>query len=268
MSCSQPRRSLSLAVLSMAFGVLAHTAVAAPQILALVASKGDATPMACVDGKCRAELTSFCLQQSRSMPAAGTVYHAISPSDLTLIVERADGTMRQVPAGDLLALTSARGNTSVYASLDSTQVARLGAVELSVMVGERASLLPAPEPGDVEPQMDQEVAFATATLRALGARLVDDGGGRIEAARATNLLVNSLPAPGQSASSGPPVGAWSTATAWRAAAGSGQSWANQMIEGCAAKPWAAPLRHCLRRWHDFLMRELNHDYWKAVRTGS
>ena len=161
MSCLRLLQSLSLAVLLTAFGVLGQTAVAAPQILALVASKGDATPMTCVDGKCRAELSSFCLQQSRPTPAAGTVYHAISPSDLILIVERADGTTRQKPAGDLLTLTAARSNTSVYASLDTTQVARLGSVKLSVIVGERASLLPAPEPGDIKPQTDQDVAFVS-----------------------------------------------------------------------------------------------------------
>ena len=132
MSCSRLLQSLSLIVLLTAFGVLGQTAVAAPQILALVASKGDATPMTCVDGKCRAELTSFCLQQSRPTPAAGTVYRAIRPSDLTLIVKRADGTTRHVPAGDLLMLTAAHSNTRVYASLDTTQVARLGAVKLSV----------------------------------------------------------------------------------------------------------------------------------------
>lgn len=268
MFCSRLLQSLSPAVLLTAFSVLGRTSVAASQILALVASNGGATPMTCVDGKCRAELTSFCLQQSRPRPATGTVYHAITPSDLTLIVERADGRTRHVPAGDLLTLTAARSNTSVYASLDTTQVARLGAVKLSVIVGERVSLLPAPEPGDGKPQTDQDVAFATATLRALGTRLVDDGGGRVEAARATNLLINSLPAPGRTASSRPPEGAWSKATAWRAPVGGGQVWANEMIEGCAAKAWAVTVRPCLRRWHDFLMRELNHDYWKAVRTGT
>ena len=268
MSSSRLLQSLVLAVLLMAFGVVSHTAVAAPQILALVASNGDATPMTCVDGKCRAELTSFCLQQSRPIPAAGTVYHAISPSDLTLIVERADGTTRHVPARDLLTLTAARTTTSVYATLDTTQVERLGAVRVSVLVGERVSLLPASEPGDVSPQTGEDVALATTMLRRLGADLVDDGGRRIEAARATNLLVNSLPAPGQAASSGPPEGAWAKATAWRPPAGSGLDWANHMIDGCTAKVWAAPMRHCLRQWHDLLMRELNYDYWKAVRTGS
>ena len=268
MSCSRLLQLMSLTVLLTVVGVLGQTAVAAPQILALVASKGAATPMVCVDGKCRAELTSFCLQQSRPTPAAGTVYYAITPSDLILIVEGADGITRHMPAGDLLTLTAARGNTSVYASLDTTRVARLGAVKLSIIVGERASLLPAPKPGDIEPQTDQDVAIATAALRMLGARLVDDGDGRIEAARATNLLVNSLPVSGQTASSGPPDGAWSKVTAWRAPAGSGQLWANQRIERCAAKTWGAPMRYCLRNWHDFLMRELNYDYWRAVRAGS
>ena len=224
--------------------------------------------MTCSDGECRAELTSFCLQQSRPIPAAGTVYHAIDPGDLTLIVERADGTKRHVPAGGLLTLTAARTVTSVYATLDRIQAARLGAVGLSVVVGERVSLLPAPEPGDPRPQTERDVASATTTLRRLGARMVDHGGARIEAARATNLLVNSLPSPGRTPSSGPPEGAWAKATAWRPPAGSGLHWANHMIDGCAAQAWAAPLRHCLRKWHDLLMRELNYDYWKAVRTGT
>ncbi len=268
MSSSRLLQSLLLAVLLMAFGVVGHKAVAAPQILALVASDGDATPMTCLDGKCRAELTSFCLQQSRPIPAAGTVYHAINPSDLTLIVERADGTTRHVPAGDLLTLTAARTITSVYATLDTAQVARLDPVRVSVLVGDQVSLLPAPEPGDVRPQTGEDVALATTTLRRLGADLVDDGGKQVEAVRATNLLINSLPAPGQTASSGPPDGAWARATAWRPTAGSGLHWANHMIDGCTAKVWAAPMRHCLRQWHDLLMRELNYDYWKAVRTGT
>ena len=187
MPCLRLFQSLSLIVLLMAFGVLGRTAVAAPQILALVASKGDATPMTCVDGKCRAELTSFCLQQSRPIPEAGTVYQAIAPNDLTLIVELADGTTRRVPAGDLLTLTAARSNTSVYASLGTPQIAKLGAVKLSVVVGERTSILPTPKSGDSKPQLDEDVTFTTATLRKLGTRLVDNGGARIEAARATNL---------------------------------------------------------------------------------
>ncbi|MDJ0946332.1 MAG: hypothetical protein QNJ30_23010, partial [Kiloniellales bacterium] len=196
MSSSRLLQSLVLAVLATAFAGVGHRAVAAPQILALVASKGEATPMTCADGKCRAELTSFCLQQSRPIPAAGAVYHAIDPSDLTLIVERADGTTRHLPAGDLLTLRAARTVTSVYATLDAARVARLDAVRVSVLVGDRVSLLPAPEPGDLRPQTEADVASATTTLRRLGARLVDDGGPQVEAVRATNLLINSLPAPG------------------------------------------------------------------------
>ena len=41
-----------------------------------------------------------------------------------------------------------------------------------------------------------------------------------------------------------------------------------MIEGCAAETWGAPMRYCLRNWHDFLMLELNYDFWKTARTGS
>lgn len=132
-----PRIVLSLLFVFVA--AFSGTAVAAPQILALVASNGVATPMHCADGTCKAELSSFCLQQKRATPLAGTTYHAMAPDALTLVVEKADGTVQRLPAGDRLRLASERGSSSVLAQIDATG---LDAARLSIEVAEKVSLLP------------------------------------------------------------------------------------------------------------------------------
>ncbi len=265
MLCSRISLSVLLTLLLTAFSALTGTVAAAPQILALVASNGVATPLSCDDGICQAELSSFCLQQSRPTPVAGTVYHAVAPNDLTLVIEQADGTRRHVPAGDHLKLTAARGSTSVRASLVEISIAGYNAVKLSLLVADQVSLLPEPVQGDVNPLRDQEIAVTTAGLRKLGTRVVDEGGTRIAAARETNRLINSLPAVGNS---GRPDAAWDKITAWKPSIRSGNYWANQLISHCEAKPMGPALRQCLRDWHDFLMRQMNTKYWDAVRAGS
>lgn len=244
---------------------ISGTAAAAPQILALVASNGTYTPMTCSGGTCKAELSSFCLQQDRSTPLAGTLYHAMAPDALTLVIERADGTVEKRPAGDLLRLASDRGSSSVEARLDTGNVALSGATRISIEVGERVSLLPDAIPDDPNPHTAQEIAVVTASLRTLGSQVVDEGGKRIAAARETNRLINALSASG---SEDRPDAAWDTITAWKPGIRSGQYWANQRISHCQAYSGGPALARCLRDWHDFLIRQLNTEYWDKARAGS
>jgi len=259
-------QSISLTLLLGAIATFAGTASAAPQILALVASKGTAMPMVCVDGRCQTELSSFCLQQSRPTPMPGTRYSAAAPTGLTLVIEQSDGTVRQEPAGDLVTLTSARGSSSVHATLDTNRISRFGNAKLSILVGDKISLLPDPEPGDTNPLTKQEVAITTAGLRSLGNQIVDKGDERIAAARETNRLINVMSYERQTG--GRPDAAWDTITAWKPGIRSGQYWANQRISHCESMPAGQALGRCLRDWHDFLMRQMNTDYWDAVRAGS
>ncbi|MDD9906579.1 MAG: hypothetical protein OXT06_23655 [Rhodospirillaceae bacterium] len=240
----------------------AGTAGAAPQILALVASNGVATPMHCADGTCKAELSSFCLQQERETPLAGTVYHAMAPDALTLVVEKSDGTTLRLPAGDRLRLTSERGSSSVLAQIDASG---LGAARVSIEVADQVSLLPEAAAGDSNPLTGQEIAVVTASLRKLGSQVVDDGGVRIAAARETNRLINALDFSAEDAKSS---AAWKKITAWKPGIRSGQYWANQRISHCQSKPAGPALGRCLRDWHDFLIRQLNTEYWDKARAGS
>lgn len=249
--------SLSL-ILGLVFAFIG-SATAAPQILALVASNGIATPMICVDGQCRAELSSFCLQQTRATPAPGTPYRAVTPDDLIVVAKLADGTVHRLPAGDRLILTSARGSSSVEATLDAKA---FGAANLSVVIRDQVSLIPQPVLGDANPHTDQEIAVTTAGLRKLGSRVVDNGNARITAARETNRVINLLASDGQAAAD------WDKITAWKPSIRSGQYWANQRVSHCQSMPAGAALGRCLRDWHDFLMRQMNTDYWDAVRAGS
>ena len=259
---SRISKPISLIILLGAMAAFAGSASAAPQILALVASNGVATPMTCIDGQCRAELSSFCLQQSRPTPAPGTSYRAVTPDDLTLVVEQTDGTTRRLPAGNLVTLASARGSSSVEAKLDARH---LGAIKLSIHIADRVSLVPYSVPGDANAHTVQEIAVTTAGLRTLGSRIVDNGGARIVAARETSRLINSLSGVGQANRS---KADWDKITAWKPSIRSGQYWANQRISHCESMPAGPALGLCLRDWHDFLMRQMNTDYWDAVRAGS
>ena len=259
---------LSMLALFAASVLSAHPAAAAPQILALVASNGIATPLTCQNGTCEAELSSFCLQQTRATPTLGTVYHAVAPADLTLSVEKADGTVRRVPFGDRLSLTAKRGSTSVKASLAQSAVAGFGNAKLSILVAKRVSLIPEAVPGAKNPLSKPEIALAPSSLRAVGSRVVDRGARRIAAARATNQLINAISDPAQAETAAGRKDVWDRITAYKAPFGIGNFWANQTIKGCASRPAGTPMRQCLREWHDFLMRDLNDDYWDHAQAGS
>src|SRR3546814_15326772 len=74
-----------LAAAVATYAVLAAMpAVAAPQILGLVASTGP-IPLACDDAGCRAELSSFCLPQPRANPAPDTAYQPAAVGGIFLV---------------------------------------------------------------------------------------------------------------------------------------------------------------------------------------
>src|SRR5262249_21267758 len=89
---------------------------AAPQVLGLVASLRP-TPMLCNAEGCRADLSAFCLQQPRSDPAPGTIYHPGPGTRLTLVVTGRDGATRRLDATPYLAFVDDRGFVSVTAKL-------------------------------------------------------------------------------------------------------------------------------------------------------
>ncbi len=67
-----------LVLAALALVVPVTGAAAAPQMLGLVATDAP-TPLRCLNGACVAELSAFCLQRWRAIPAAGTAYAAVDP---------------------------------------------------------------------------------------------------------------------------------------------------------------------------------------------
>jgi hypothetical protein len=192
------RHSLRIApITALAGGLLlgAGAASAAPQVLGLVASIRP-TPMHCDAQGCRADLSSFCLQQPRPYPHLGTVYDPAPGTKLTLVVTGHDGQVRRLDAGRYLAFVDDSGFASVTARLSAATLASLDAASIAVEVGKDASLLPVAKAADLDPQSGQEIALATGTTRQNAETFFDRPGRDADAIRLTNAMINYLP-PGE-----------------------------------------------------------------------
>jgi hypothetical protein len=95
------RSALLAAFTVAAVAFAAPGAFAAPQVLGLVASNGQSTPLACDGRTCSAHFSSFCLQQNRPAPAHGDSYTVAPGGELTLVVETTDGRTLRLPGTDL-----------------------------------------------------------------------------------------------------------------------------------------------------------------------
>lgn len=183
----------SLLVGAAAWAALTPSPVAAaPQVLGLVAMN-EPLVMTCDEDGCRAELSSFCLQQPRDNPDPQTAYLPTEGADISLIGTRADGSTVALPAADYMQFEASRGFTAVQASLDPAQMQALGLVSVAIDVGSEVSLLPAEAENDPTPQTPDEIALATGTYREKAAMFFDSSGEQADAIRLTNTMINDLP---------------------------------------------------------------------------
>ncbi len=147
-------------------------AAAAPQSLGLVATV-QPVPMICDDDGCVAQLSSFCLQRERRSPDFHTPYRVAGGTGLWLHLTEADGGWRRVPAEGVAQLVSVRGNTGIEVNLSRADLAALGAVEISVEVGDLVTLVAEPVANDPDPLTAEERAFAAGPARRLAASIFD-----------------------------------------------------------------------------------------------
>lgn len=242
-------------------------ASAATQVLGLVASNGAPTPLACVDGQCSAQFSSFCLQQNRPSPSRGADYAVAAGGSLTLVARTAAGQTLRVPAGDLLRIQSRVGFTSVEIGLPEAKLAQLGVTAVAVDVGSAVSLIPVATASDPNPQTDDELALATGPMRRVAAALFEAPGTGSDAARITALLINALPTRG-SESVEDRKGLWVAMLdnpLVRGATAGGRVAAEQIYAGCriaVESRSAFSLRSCLELRHADLMVETNRKFWK------
>ncbi len=244
---------------------LPHTAVAAPQMLALLAT-GEATPLQCEDGVCGGQFSGFCLQRERPNPQPGTAYRA-QGGTLTLVLTGADGAAWRMPAGDFVTITTKRSYTAVQISLPEGMLREWGAVSAALEVGERVALAPVPAAGDANPQSEADIALALGPQRALAERIANRSVVESGAVRLTGALVNALPPRGRISREGREA-LWDEVVAPR-----GVSYPRAALESARAvydrcldkveRGQFFNLRQCLEVGHDSIMLDLNIKYWEA-----
>jgi hypothetical protein len=265
---NSPRRILLGTILAV--GLPVAGASAAPQVLGVMASV-QPVPLVCLDGQCRAEVTAFCLQESRPVPSEGTAYQALGSDQLALVLKRADGGEVRLPA-EAAAISSSRGFTAVSISVPETLLQRHGAVAAEVEVLAGATVAPVPVAGDPAPQSAEEIALAAGPMRRLAADRLEQGPTG-DAARLVERLISALP-PKDRETPAVRDGLWDVAigpTIEAASDPEGAAMARLAYDGCRAAlgtGYVPNLRHCLERGHGEMMIERTHAFWREAGAGS
>lgn len=264
----QAIRLLLAGMLGLGLAHVGGPARAAPQVLALVATEAPVR-LACDGAACAAELSAFCLQPGRAIPAAGTAYLPTGGDGVRLVGITPDGRRISLDAARLLRFRAVRGFAAVRVAIAAEEVAALGLGSVALQIGAGVSLLPRPVAGDPAPQSPAELARAISVQRDLGSGVVDRDAGRMAAARVLGRMVNRLPAVGR-------VDGETRARLWdeTAPAGLGETAATILRYRHDYCQWIArsgrfeTLRDCLASQHDSLMESLANDYRAALEAGS
>jgi hypothetical protein len=133
--------------------------------------------MICGDGGCVAQRSSFCLQRERASPNYRTPYYVAGGAALRLHLTDADGGHRTVHAEGLARLVSIRGYTGVEAKVSTADMAALGAVKISLEVGNLVTLFPETAADDPNPITAAEATIARGPARQLAAAIFDSSEG-------------------------------------------------------------------------------------------
>jgi hypothetical protein len=260
-------RSVICAVaLAGAAGLAGSGAVAAPQVLGLVASNGAPTVLDCSGAECTAHFSAFCLQQNRPSPSHGDPYVVAPGGRLTLVATTRSGATLRLPGEKYVEIRSEIGFTSVNITLAKAKLAELGAATVAVEVGPSVSLLPVATAGDPSPQSDDEIALATGAMRQAASRRFEQPGLASDAARITAVMINALPRHEEPAALR--NGLWVAMAGNPAVTGAttdGRAAAQQIYEACKISVESRStfsMRNCLELRQADLLAETNHQFWK------
>jgi hypothetical protein len=255
------------AVIAVSAG--AHPAAAAPQALGLMSSNGP-VPLACDGGECRAEVTAFCLQESRPVPPEGTDYQPVGTAAMSLVLSRADGSTVTLDAAQHARLSSRRGFTAVSVVVPHSLLTEHAAVSATVEIGPEVTIAPAAVGGDPTPQSEDELALAAGPFRKIAAERLEQGAAA-DAARLTQRLINALPGQDQETAE-IRKGLWDVAVGPTVPADpKGLAMARRSFEGCQAAletGYMKNMRYCLELQHGEMMIERNHAFWREIQPGS
>jgi hypothetical protein len=265
------RFSLFAGVTVAAFVTGIGTAVAAPQILGIVASNG-ALPLTCDGQGCHADLSTFCLQQPRANPDLGQRYRLADANGVVLVGTRSNGEMVRLPAAPYVTFSSDRGFTSVEVVLPPERLATLGFVAVAVEVERQASLLPETSANDPSPQSQDEIALALGAYRAQGSQFFDDKGEAADAIRLTNRMINALPQHQRQPTDadGHLIDLALQSDAAALADPAGIRLARDYHQSCKVKVDVThhvdSMLSCLQGTHDRLVANTNVDFWRSLNS--
>ncbi|MFP6771761.1 MAG: hypothetical protein VCE74_05420 [Alphaproteobacteria bacterium] len=261
---------LPAAFAAMGFAVAPLPALAAPQMMGLVASNA-AVPMQCKQGHCFAELTAFCLQPLRASPLRGTAYTLHDASRVIAYATTKDGRRIELNVEKHLQIKAERSHVAVRIGMSAQTMHRLGLRQIHVKVARNATLVPVK--GDVLPQYPDEIATAAGALRAIGASYVDREQRWMPVARMANRLINALPDGGR-VNEQRRTGLWQDVIGpndFNGTPAGTQERFRALYDHCqdAVEMIRVPnMRRCLEAKHDSLVGGLNNVYWQAVKSGS
>lgn len=266
---NSPSAIASAALFAAAVG-LVNPAAAAPQVLGVMASHGP-VPLACSGGECRAEVTAFCLQESRPVPPEATAYQPVGGAPMRLVLRRADGTTLRLDATAEVRLASRRGFTALTIAVPEATLARHGAIAAAIEIGPDVTVAPVPVAGDPKPQSEEELALAAGPIRRFATERLEQGPAA-EASRLTQRLISALP-PQDQETAEIRNGLWETAIGAPppALASRGVALARRAYEGCQAalaNGYMRNMRHCLELQHGEMMIERTHAFWREAGAGS
>lgn len=260
-------------LIAVSVSLWAGVAQAAPQILGLVATGAEPTPLHCSDGVCSARFTTFCMQADRDAPLLGTEYLLLDEDALTLLVTDAEGRTTALPAAGV-SIRSVHSYTAVRIDVPEAQIRALGGGVAALAVAPLATLVPKAKLGDPRPQSEEEIALAGGEHRKIGEEHVDHGGTTAEAASTLMTMVNALEArePGVGGRNGAADAAVAgEILAKRGVPGGDPELLRERVDLCsglATGPRASDgMPTCLQTYHDNYLVTLTGRYWDAVGTG-
>jgi hypothetical protein len=257
------------AAIATALSAGSGSAAAAPQILGIVASNGT-LPLSCGKDGCRADLSTFCLQQPRANPQPGQRYELADAAAVMLVGTKAGGEIVRLPAAPFMTFASTRGFTSVEVTMPEQTLAQLGFTAVAVEVAREASLIPMVAENDRDPQSSDEIALALGAYRRQGSKYFDDSGEAADAIRLTNRMINDLPRHQrqQTDTDGHLIDGILQSDLATRADPAGVRLARSNHETCVVKVDVThhidSMRTCLQGTHDRLVTNTNIDFWRSL----
>jgi hypothetical protein len=256
-------------MLAAIFLLLPATARAEPQALGLVATR-DATPLQCEAGVCAGFFSTFCLEEDRMAPDSRAAYRPTEDSEITLVVETADGRAIRLPGRDYLTFHTRLDFTSIVARVAEARLAAFAPVRVGVEIGALVSLVPVTRAGDTDIHEPGQLALATGPYRRAGRNYFDNGGETAETVSMVTRMINVMPERGRLARTRRAVALRDTLAGaeGRAARTGARARFRSIVQGCEAMLDATAerfnMRACLVYRHEVIQTRTNRIFWKAL----